>query len=191
MNAKFCKRRFLKTAAYAAPLMLVLIWLLPLIIWYRLTEYSDHTVSEFFNFVGKKGVIIYSIAVVLFIIVYFVKRYMDFSEQLKDFHFSGKTECEYKLALFRLTLTDEGLICTNGMAVRYADIDRVLIECSETESLNVYHMYVYRHEGKRLMIPVGLRTMPKSFDAELEKYNVEVLRQMRPLFGRSGRIRNE
>ena len=173
------------------PLIILLVYLFPLIIWYRLTEYSSRTVSEFLGYLGTRGALIYAAVVTAAVIADFAVKYRAFSKQLSEFKGGNEVRYELKLPGHRLYLTDEGIISTYGSAARYAGIDRVLIERTETEWLPVYHMYVFPHEGKRFTVPIGLRTLPEDFDETLLKYNTEVIRQNRPLLGRGGKVREK
>ena len=182
---------FLRHRLFLTPVILLLVLFCPLIFWFRLTEYSGRTLSEFWDFIGTRGALIYSALVFTAVIADFVIKYRAFLNELAEFRHGGEATCEIKLPGHKLFLTKDGLISTYGSAVRYGNIDRVLIERSETEALAVYHMYIYRREGKRLIIPVGIRTLPESFDKALSGFNVEVIRQNRPLFSRGGIIKNK
>ncbi len=184
----FYLKKFRRHSLCFVPLIFLLVWFCPLIFWFRLTEYSDRTASEFLGYLGTRGVLIYGAAALTAAAADFAFKYRNFMRQLSEFTHDPAALLEIKFPGHRLYLTGEGLISTYGMAVRYADIDRLIIERSETESLAVYHMYIYRREGKRLIIPVGFRTLPRSFDETLSEYNIEVIRQNRPLLGRGGKI---
>ena len=172
--------------------LFLLLYIMPLVFWYRLTEYSSRTVGEFIDFFGRRGAVIYAAVLLAAVITDFVMKYRRFKRQLSEFHFTGDVLMTLKIPAYRIHLTDEGLISSAGTAVRYANIDRVIIEGSETEALTVYHMYIYRREGRRLIIPVGMgRSIPMSFDRLLESYNTEVIRQKRPLLGGGGKYREK
>lgn len=185
------RKLFLRHRLLLTPFILLLVLFCPLIFWFRLTEYSGRTLSEFWDFIGTRGALIYSALVFTAVIADFVIKYRTFAGELSEFVQDGEQLLEIKLPGHMLFLTEDGLISTYGSAVRYGNIDRVLIERSETDSLAVYHMYIYRHEGKRLIIPVGVRTVPNSFDTALSGFNVEVIRQNRPLLGRGGMIKDK
>lgn len=92
----------------------------------------------------------------------------------------------YKTPLGRIYLADGAFYYTGGMILPYSDIEEIELRESETDKINVHHIYIHCRDGKRRYIPSKPHALPKGFDEELHRRNsgIKVTRTFKPAFGK-------
>ncbi len=167
------------------------IYLLPLLMYLNF----GGSIARFRALVGADAVIIWTAVMLLILLVSIAVRIAAFRKDLSRLTAPEKEELAaairdkrgFKLFDGRLIVTSACICHTGGVIVPLEEIRSVVIECSETGYLPVYHMYIYTFGNSRRLIRIGMKTITTEFEKALPD-TIEVTRQQRPLFGRGSVI---
>ena len=143
----------------------------------------------------------WSAAWLLLCIIHAAVRYARFIRQVRALSPAALQAAEnsldkcrqYRLLTGTIYLCDSVFYYSGGTAAEYSMIKEIEIRKSETDKLDVIHMYVYLHDGTKTMIPVGFRTLPGSFEAAIRKKHpgIEINRTYKSAFGKKQTIAKE
>lgn len=190
---KELRRRYLSSAKFYL-FAYAILYFLPVLMWYRVT-------SKRFPTVSGRVLVIYSAVMLAVIVTDAVTRYARFMRQVRGLT-PGELErlvnslgnCpSYKTPLGMIYLADGALYYTGGHILPYPEIEEIELRTSETDTINVHHIYIHCRDRRRRYIPATARTLPESFDAEIKKKNsgIEVNRTFKPAFGRKRNTYNK
>ena len=193
---KQIKRKYFKSfCVYLIGYMLL--YLLPLLFYLQLPDsMRDLRFEKYFRWLP-----LYSAVWLIICGVHAAVRYSGFLKQVGALSPAAVDALEgsigrckrYKLRTGTIYLCDRVFYYTGGTIAEYPMIKEIEIRKSETDKLDVIHMYVYLHDGTKSIIPIGLRTLPESFEADIkEKHpSLEISRTYKPAFGRKRNINEE
>ena len=163
------------------------LYFLPVLAWYKVTNKRFPTVSG-------RVIAVYSAVMAALIITDATVRYLRFRAQLNaltpgelDRLTQSLGNCpSYKTPIGRIYLADGALYYTGGLIRPYSDIEEIELRESETENLNVHHIYIHCRDKKRRYIPASAGTLSADFESELKKRSgsIEVTRTFKPAFGK-------